>query len=69
MEKALGVHCLAMRAAIPWHGDLPTPATRLEITDLDGDRPKLLVRPLQFTWDNWELMPLAPMCVREVWSR
>eukprot|EP00438_Fugacium_kawagutii_P001544 Skav214189 [mRNA] locus=scaffold3641:81301:81513:+ [translate_table: standard] len=38
VEKALGVHCLAMRAGVEWLGDLPEPATALIVEDTDGDR-------------------------------
>ena len=38
VEKALGVHCLAMRAGIQWLGDLPAPARTLLVEDTDGDR-------------------------------
>ena len=38
VEKALGVHCLAMRAGIPWLGDPPAPARTLLVEDTDGDR-------------------------------
>lgn len=39
VEKALGVHCLAMRAGVPWRKDPPVPAQRLAIVDTDGDQP------------------------------
>ena len=39
MEKALGLHCLALRSGIEWRGQLPRPAMRLELVDTDGDRP------------------------------
>lgn len=38
VEKALGVHCLAMRAGVEWLGDPPEPATALIVEDTDGDR-------------------------------
>ncbi|CAL1143749.1 unnamed protein product [Cladocopium goreaui] len=43
VEKALGVHCLAMRAGIQWLGDPPAPARTLLVEDTDGDRLEFLV--------------------------
>ncbi|CAK9089224.1 unnamed protein product [Durusdinium trenchii] len=43
VEKALGVHCLAMRAGVPWRKDPPVPAQRLAIVDTDGDQLEFIV--------------------------
>lgn len=38
IEKALGLHALALRAGVLWEGDEPAPANELLLTDTDGDK-------------------------------
>ncbi|CAE7710468.1 unnamed protein product [Symbiodinium sp. CCMP2456] len=67
VEKALGLHALAMRAGIEWRGERPPPAQKLLVTDTDGDRLEFVLNDgklQEFNNGEVELMEVTTMCFK-----
>eukprot|EP00439_Symbiodinium_sp_Y106_P073577 s1005_g13.t3 len=68
VEKALGLHALAMRAGIEWRGERPPPAKRLLVTDTDGDRLEFVLNDdgklQEFNNGEVDLMEVSTMCFK-----
>ncbi|CAJ1421728.1 unnamed protein product [Effrenium voratum] len=67
VEKALGLHCLALRSGIEWRGQLPRPAMRLELVDTDGDRLEFVVNEdklQEFNNGELELQSISSLCFK-----